>query len=214
MGNKETIIIQISAGRGPAECCWVVAQVLKVLISYLKKEKLDYLVISRSEGNQNGTLNSVLLQVKGVNIKPRLKEWEGTIQWIGQSKFRKFHKRKNWFVGVSLFQEQKNQTIDLSQVTFQSFRASGPGGQHRNKVETAIRATDAASGLSAVASDSKSQMQNKKNAIKKLEELMEQNKLAQIEEKLNNQWKEHLNLERGNPVKIFKGDKFIGLNYS
>lgn len=209
MGNKETIIIQISAGRGPAECCWVVAQVLKVLISYLKKENIEYHIISRSEGIQNGTLNSVLLQIKGVNVLTKLKAWEGTIQWIGKSRFRRLHKRKNWFVGVSLFEERKSQTIDLSQVIFQSFRSSGPGGQHRNKVETAIRATDVKSGLSAVASDSKSQVQNKKNALKKLEELLEKNKLEQIEESLNDQWKKHLVLERGNPVKVFVGNKFL-----
>ena len=54
------------------------------------------------------------------------------------------------------------------QVTFQPLRTGGPGGQHRNKVETAVRATHTPTGLSVVASDHRSQLRNKREALERL----------------------------------------------
>jgi ribosome-associated protein len=65
-----------------------------------------------------------------------------------------------------------NALIDLDelarQVTFQPLRAGGPGGQHRNKVETAVRATHTPTGLSVVAADHRSQIRNKREALDRL----------------------------------------------
>lgn len=55
-----------------------------------------------------------------------------------------------------------------SNIKFAFFKSSGPGGQHRNKVETACRATDSITGFASEASDSKSQKANKSKAWTKL----------------------------------------------
>ena len=206
--KNSKIYIQISAGRGPAECCWVVAQVLKVLIKQIEQSALVYEIIHRQEGPLNRTLSSVLISVAGKDVKNQVKEWEGTIQWIGQSPFRKFHKRKNWFVGVSFFEETEATTFNVSDIEYQTFRASGPGGQHRNKVETAVRAVHKPSGLQVTSSDSKSQIQNKKSALQKIELAFQEHALGAWQEQMNKQWSAHLQLQRGNPQKIFKGPKF------
>ena len=160
--TKNQLFIQITAGRGPAECCWVVAQVLKRLIDACEAEKLVYEVIHRQAGPENGTLYSALLQVTGKDVRKQLGDWEGTVQWIGQSKFRKFHKRKNWFIGVAFFDASKDQEMKHQDLYYDTYRGSGPGGQHRNKVETAVRVTHRPTGLSASSAAHKSQVQNKK----------------------------------------------------
>ncbi len=58
----------------------------------------------------------------------------------------------------------------LAECEVQHYRSSGPGGQHRNKVSTAIRLTHRLSGLSASGSESRSQMENRVHAIKRLRE--------------------------------------------
>lgn len=62
--------------------------------------------------------------------------------------------------------------IDLDElrkeVDFQTLRGSGPGGQHRNKVETTVRAVHVPTGLTVVASDHRSQLRNKELALERL----------------------------------------------
>lgn len=66
------------------------------------------------------------------------------------------------------------ETIDLEalrkEVEFQTLRGSGPGGQHRNKVETTVRAVHTPTGLTVVASDHRSQWRNKELALERLGE--------------------------------------------
>ncbi|GAA5043720.1 peptide chain release factor H [Marivirga lumbricoides] len=209
MERNQTIYIQISAGRGPAECCWVVAQALKRLLEEAKRQRLHSEVIDRQEGLQNGTLFSALVAITGDQAKSKMGDWEGTIQWIGQSPYRKYHKRKNWFVGVSFFKPQKGVALQTSDVSYKAFRGSGPGGQHRNKVETAVRATHAPTGVSTTSSEARSQHQNKQLAFKKLEQLLKSFEIDQQRELINEQWMQHLSLERGNAVLVFEGRKFI-----
>ncbi len=57
-----------------------------------------------------------------------------------------------------------------SRAVIHAYRASGPGGQHRNKRETAVRAVDPVTGVSAVATESRSQAENRETALQRLEE--------------------------------------------
>jgi len=206
--NNQTKIIQITSGRGPAECCWVVAQLLKVFINELKKEKIEYEILHKVKGQENRTLSSVLLQIKGKELDRVLQNWLGTIQWIGQSPFRKFHKRKNWFVGIAEFENSDQPVWNESDLRFEAFRSNGAGGQHVNKVESAVRAIHVPTGTAVVARESRSQHQNKKLAIERLKTLIESHEFDDFKEKNQDKWLEHIQLERGNPTRIYKGEKF------
>ncbi|MBV4359619.1 peptide chain release factor H [Pinibacter aurantiacus] len=200
------IYIQISSGRGPAECERVVAKVQQLFLKEAAVRSLSATVIDKTSGQINGTLQSTLLQLQGENLKAFVNEWEGTIQWIGKSPYRKFHKRKNWFVSVQSFSPSKEIAFDEKEVEFKTCRASGPGGQNVNKTETAVRATHIASGISVMASDTRSQHQNKKLAIERLQLKI---KAWQMEEQMNNiaaQWNQHTSLKRGDAVRVLTGE--------
>ncbi len=202
MSNK--IYLQITSGRGPAECCRVVALVLEKMLIQARQLGLITEVIEREEGEMNRTLFSAIIFLEGSKIDEIVDEWEGTIQWIAQSPYRIYHKRKNWFVGVNSFTPTELNEIDAKYITYQTLRSSGPGGQHVNKTESAVRATHAPSGLSVTASDQRSQMQNKKLATERLLiKLLAWNQ-EQTMQKAQENWNNHNSLERGNPVKVIQ----------
>ena len=204
----KTKIIQITSGQGPAECCWVVAQVLKKLLEAITLNRIEYKIVQKEKGTENRTLQSVSIQLTGKNLSTFLSQWIGTIQWIGISEFRPQHKRKNWFVG--LYEINKNEQFQIQErdIMYQATRSSGPGGQHVNKVSSAIRATHQPTKTQVLVMDSRSQHQNKKIAKSRLEEKVAELQLETLKENIQKQWKNHLKLERGNPVQVFKGSNF------
>ncbi len=209
MNSNNNYIIQITSGRGPAECCWAVAKALAKLITDLKRKDIKYEVVSREKGLEANTLSSVCLKIGGSDTDQIIEDWQGTIQWIGQSPYRKFHKRKNWFIGINCSQITKTNQINEKDISYQTVRSSGPGGQNVNKVSTAVRAIHKPSGLQVIASDTRSQLQNKKLATQRLFTLF-QNQLSEtIVQEQQDIWNNHNSLIRGNPKKIFKGKEFI-----
>lgn len=202
MSNK--IYLQITSGRGPAECCRAVALVLEKILKQAKDLKLEVDVLEREQGEINRTLFSAIVSLEGNRWEEIVEEWEGVIQWIAQSPYRIYHKRKNWFVGIKSFTPSELSEADTKYITYQTLRSSGAGGQHVNKTETAVRAIHAPSGLSVTASDQRSQHQNKKLATERLLiKLSAWNEEQQMQQAQEN-WDNHNNLERGNPVKVIK----------
>lgn len=201
-------IIQITAGRGPAECTWVVAQVLKKVLDEAQDQQLEAILLQREVGQENGTVETATIAIKGTNAEIFANSWIGTIQWTGQSQFRKMHKRKNWFIGIFEIEAQKNASISENDIQYQAMRSSGAGGQHVNKVSSAIRATHIPTGIAVVSMDSRSQHQNKKLATERLLKKLEDETLQQLKNHVGKQWENQLNIQRGNPVRVFTGSDF------
>lgn len=201
-------IIQITAGRGPAECTWVVAQVLKKVLEEAQEQQLEAILLQREPGQENGTVETASIAIKGKNAAQFVSSWIGTIQWIGQSQFRKMHKRKNWFIGIFEIEPHNNGCVSENDIQYQAMRSSGAGGQHVNKVSSAIRATHIPTGIAVVSMDSRSQHQNKKLATERLLKKLEDETLQQLKNHVGKQWENQLNIERGNPVRVFTGSDF------
>lgn len=93
------MIIQLSSGQGPAECELAVRK----LFESLQKEYPDIEMLSCHAAREAGSYTSVLF-----STEQDLSELEGSVQWICKSPFRPHHKRKNWFVDVSVIPEKEN----------------------------------------------------------------------------------------------------------
>jgi peptide chain release factor len=76
--------------------------------------------VNNRKGELNGTLHSATLLAKSTNLKVFAKEWGGTIQWIAQSPYRKFHKRKNWFIAVAIFSVEEQLKWNPKDVVFET----------------------------------------------------------------------------------------------
>ena len=204
----KTKTLTISSGRGPAECMWVVDKVLKEVIKDCKKRKIEAKIIKISEGNFNQTLISATILIQGQRVEDFVKDWRGSIQWIGKSPFRKYHKRKNWFIEIFEKDSDDDVKLNLNEVQFKATKSSGPGGQHTNKTSSAVRASHTKSGLSVLVQDSRSQHQNKKIAIQRLQEIFAEQQFNNRKTGEQENWKKEIIVQRGNPTKTFSGQHF------
>lgn len=202
--------LHITAGRGPQECCWVVFRLVHFLIDQAIKSGLNAELVETRPGPCSETYQSALMAVQGGQaVEHFAAEWDGTAQWVGTSMFRAHHKRKNWFVRIQAFAPVDPRHWSLKDIKIEYMRASGPGGQHLNKTETAVRISHRPTGLVAISQDERSQCLNKRLAIDRLEKRL-RNKAAQERKDFEKKrWQQHNAVERGNPVHVFKGRQFI-----
>lgn len=201
-------LIQITSGRGPLECQWVVAKVLKAFLEEAKHNKIDYEIIHRENGDENLTLKSVTLLLKSKKLNEFLKTWLGSICWIGKSTFRKLHKRSNWFIGIFELEGLEKINFNEKDIQFQTTRSQGSGGQNVNKVNTAVRATHIPTGQSVFVQDTRSQLENKKLSIERLREKVLEQNIIQLQKRMQDTWNNHLNVQRGNPIRTYSGTDF------
>ena len=192
------MIIQISSGQGPAECELCVTKLFKSL----NKEYDDLEVISQHPSKTKGCCTSIMFKTEN-----DLSGLEGTVQWICQSPFRPEHKRKNWFVDVSIIPEVDEICKDQN-IRFERFHSGGNGGQNVNKVETGVRLTHIPTGITVTSTAERTQQLNRKDALQKLNAILSEKEAENKAKQTNDAWREHTRIVRGNPVRVYKGMGF------
>lgn len=199
------IILHLSSGQGPKECEWVVAELAKALC---REGSAAGLACEPIEPIQ-GPASTALLRLSGDGAEAFAATCIGTIRWIGTSPFRPLHKRRNWFVGVQPVRiDEPSSDLRDEDIRYQTFRASGPGGQHVNKTDSAVRATHVPTGLVASSQDQRSQFANKRIARLKLAMLLDDRRRADQAGGKRALWDQNRELERGNAVRTYEGERF------
>lgn len=202
--------LQITSGRGPAECQWVVSKVLVALSSEARASGIEVELLESTAGEAREALMSALLSLEGpaAALAQLSAEWVGTVQWIGKSPFRPHHKRQNWFIGVERFALPERPAWSERDLLISTLRSSGPGGQHVNKTESAVRIVHQPSGLSVVAREERSQQQNKRLALARLAAMLTSSGERAAADAAQERWDQHNALTRGNPVRVYAGPEF------
>lgn len=204
----ETRLLHITTAKGPLECQLAAGKILGALLADLRQKGLQAEVIDRTAGPESGTILSATIQIKGIAIQTAIQSWLGTIQWIQKSPYRPNHGRKNWFVGIFEVTPAEITGWNENEIIYQSVRSSGAGGQHVNKVSSAVRAIHPPSGTMVFVQESRSQLQNKKIARERIREKLEKVQHEKLISVVNQTWSQHHHLERGNPVRTFTGMDF------
>ncbi len=192
------MIVQISSGQGPAECELAVGKLLEAL----KIEYPDIEVLSEHRSRFSEGLTSVMF-----NTDFDLSGLEGSVQWICKSPFRPNHKRKNWFVDVSIIDEVEEICRD-EDIRIEKFHSGGKGGQNVNKVETGVRVIHVPTSITVTSTAERSQYQNKQLCLKKLNVILNERERMAKDRQKNDAWIEHTRIVRGNPVRVYQGMDF------
>ena len=192
------MLVQLSSGQGPAECELAVTKLYNVL----KQEYPDIQMLRSHASKQKGCYTSIIF-----TTEEDLSELEGSVQWICKSPFRPHHKRKNWFVDVSVIPE-KEEVCKEQNIKFERFHCGGNGGQNVNKVETGVRLVHIPTGITVTSTAERSQLQNRKDAMRKLSALLDKKEQMVQSRQDNNAWREHMRIVRGNPVRVYEGMYF------
>lgn len=199
------IILHLSSGTGPKECEWVIARLADQFVKEAASEGAMCELIERD----STTPGSLLMSVSGKGADAFAAARIGSIRWIGTSPFRPGHKRKNWYVGVrSVSATDPAHELKDGDIKYQAIRASGPGGQHVNKTDSAVRATHIPTGITTVSQDQRSQFANKKIARLRLSLLLEEKREEAKAQAKGGMWQGNRQLERGNEVRCYEGAKF------
>ena len=207
MRHPTSTSVLISSGNGPAECTQATAFVLQRMQQEAEGRGIELDV--NTVGAKHG-IKSAVVVLHGDAHEAFAQTWCGTIQWRAKSVLRPHHKRANWFVGVFQLPAISSAKVEIahSDVVFESFRAGGPGGQHQNTTDSAVRATHRLTGATTVAREMRSQHRNKALAFQRLQGLMEAQVSADQATQRSSQNQLHNTLERGNPIRCFKGHNF------
>ncbi len=201
------IWLQLSANTGPAECSLAVAKALARLLHEAAAAGVAAAIVEQVDGATAGTIDSVLLELDDAAFARR---WSGSLLWVCASPYRKLHKRKNWFIGGALFTPpEPAAALAAGAIRYEALRASGPGGQHVNKTDSAIRATHVASGLSVKVQAGRSQHANKRLAGQLLASKLQALAHGRIEDGKSARRMGHLQGERGNAARVFVGPDFV-----
>ncbi|MEU4399185.1 peptide chain release factor H [Micromonospora orduensis] len=193
----------LSAGRGPQECAWAVARLLRRLTCDADRQGLTVQRVQAVPGERPDTYRSVLIRIVGGDAEAFATSWTGTLCWQAPSPYRAGTGRKNWYVTARPpLGDAPPTPFAESDVEIVGCRTGGPGGQHRNKASTAVRATHRPSGIVVVVDTERQFTLNRRIALRLLRQRVEEGDDAARRAVRTARWRAHDELVRGDPVRV------------
>jgi peptide chain release factor 2 len=185
-------VVSIQAGEGGTDAQDWAEMLLRMYLRWAETRGFRTELLEASPGEEAG-LKSATFTVSGENSYGVLKAERGVHRLVRLSPFDAAHRRHTSFAQVfvsPLLSDDAGIDVDESDLRIDTYRASGAGGQHVNKTDSAVRITHVPTGIVVSVQNERSQLSNKQTALKIL-----RSRLAELEQE---QREEELARERGN----------------
>ncbi len=209
MLNKEEdhlgAVLSINSGAGGTESQDWAEMLMRMYLRWAERHNFQARVLDTQEGDGAG-IKSASIEIEGEHAYGYLKGENGVHRLVRLSPFDANHKRHTSFASVyayPMIDENINIDINPADLSWDTFRSSGPGGQNVNKVESAVRVRHAPSGLVVECQETRSQVQNRDKAITMLKSQLYEIELRKKREKIDEQESTKKKIEWGSQIRNY-----------
>lgn len=203
--DKNNAFLSINAGAGGTESCDWVSMLLRMYSRWSEDKGYKVSTIDILPGEEAGIKN-VAISIQGEYAYGYLKAERGVHRLVRISPFDANKRRHTSFASVDVIPEISEDaeiTIEEKDLKIETFRASGAGGQHMQKTDTAVRITHIPTAIVAQCQNERSQYQNKQTALKILKSRLYELEEEKKEQELQKHAAEKKKIEWGSQIRSY-----------
>jgi peptide chain release factor 2 len=203
--DERDAILSIHPGAGGTESQDWAEMLLRMYTRYAEKKGFEAKMLDVQPGEEAG-IKSASVEFRGVNAFGNLKAESGVHRLVRISPFDASSRRHTSFASVFVYPEiDETAEVEVRDDDLQidTYRASGAGGQHVNKTDSAVRITHKPSGIIVQCQSERSQHRNKDYAMKILRAKLYSKKLEQEREKLDKMMQNQTDIAWGNQIRSY-----------